>query len=100
MSSNSITAKGLVPLFKALTANSTLKYLGLGGIAIGNIEGSRALSSLLSTNQTLIGLDLQNTQIDDNGASDLIRGLALNKSLRYLNLANNQISFLSMPLLA
>lgn len=77
-----------------------MKYLGAGGLGLGGPEGSAALAGLLAGNQVLLGLDISDSGIDDNGAADLARGLALNQSLRYLNLSGNRLSFVSMPLIA
>lgn len=97
---NAVSARGLAVFFRALASNPTLKYLGVGGLGLGGPEGAAALAGLLAGNQTLLGLDVSGAGLDDNGAADLARGLALNQSLRYLNLADNRLSFVSMPLLA
>ncbi|CAL6111928.1 Leucine-rich_repeat protein [Hexamita inflata] len=50
-------------------------------------------------NSALIGLDLSDTRLADQGAAYVLRGLSQNHGLKYLNIARNNITFLSMPLL-
>lgn len=47
---NAVTPRGLAVLFRALAPNTTLKYLGVGGLSLAGPDGSTALAHLLANN--------------------------------------------------
>ena len=80
-------ADGEVPLLAAaMTTNTTVQELNLGGTSIHDVSG---LAPMLAQNSTLQKLVLNSNGIRDIGA--LAAGLAKNGALKELNLRNNAI---------
>ena len=82
---NSITGKGIKVLVKALESHSTFYSLDLSGNPIEENEGLETLQEL----NTLRVLNLTNCGIGDVGFEKLVKALASNKNLRFLNLSSN-----------
>ena len=81
---NSISDAGAAALAQALHYNSTLKELYLSNNCISD-AGATALAQALQCNFTLERLDLDgNDGIGEEGTHQLVKGLALNKSINYL----------------
>ncbi len=73
----------------ALSANSSMKTLGMFNCSIGG-EGAELLSTGLEENRTLLGLDLCCNPINVNGAAALASMLTVNTSLEILYLSHNE----------
>ncbi|CAL6111908.1 NOD3_protein [Hexamita inflata] len=95
---NKIDPVGIIQLCRAVGQSKGLKYIGLGGLTILQTDGAQAVGQMIQ-NSALIGLDLSDTRLADQGAAYVLRGLSQNHGLKYLNIARNNITFLSMPLL-
>jgi Ran GTPase-activating protein (RanGAP) involved in mRNA processing and transport len=76
---------------KELSTNTTLIYLNLGGNRIGD-AGAVALARALTTNKTLKDLRLFRNGIDHLGLAWLGRSLVQNTSLAKLNVNSNHFS--------
>lgn len=86
---NNIDAQAAVALSGSLFENKTLKILILRGNSIGSV-GLRAISSLIQrSNSSLEELNVDRTDIDDEGVIALARSLPSN-SLRTLYINDNE----------
>jgi len=74
-----------------LTITAPLKRVSLAKNHI-SCEGAAALTSLLTSNRTLVHLRLAENRIRDQGGASLAKLLSVHESLRVLDLAENQIS--------
>ena len=102
LKSNRITSVGAAHIFKSLEHNTSLKELDLSS----NIFSSHyrtatnddsealgcAVEGMLTVNQTLRILELQDCQFNDMLAGHIGTGLAKNSSLKQLNLKSNRIT--------
>ena len=89
ISFNHLSVEELEMLSVALSANLSLKTLGMVKCSIGG-EGAELLSTGLEENRTLLGLDLRHNPINVNGAAALASMLTVNTSLEILYLSNNE----------
>ncbi len=89
ISLNHLSTEILELLSVALSANSSLKTLGMIGCSIDG-EGAELLSTGLEENRTLLGLDLRENHVNMNGAASLASMLAVNTSLKILYLSHNE----------
>ncbi len=89
ISLNPLSMEVLEMLSVALSANSSLKTLGMDGCSIDG-EGAELLSTGLEENRTLLGLDLRCNHINMNGAAALASMLTVNTSLKMLYLSHNE----------
>ncbi|KAF1323926.1 Lrr-containing protein, partial [Globisporangium splendens] len=90
--------QGVIALFRAMRVNKslvalTLRYIGLGDLAMG------ALAAMVRCNTTLTTLDLQGNHIGPLGIQVLCDALedAPDSMLLHLNLSDNRISGAGMP---
>ncbi len=85
ISFNHLSVEELEMLSVALSANLSLKTLGMDSCSIGG-EGAELLSTGLEENRTLLGLDLRRNPINIimNGAAALASMLTVNTSLQIL----------------
>lgn len=83
------------PAFHMLVgSNSRLAHLSLRNNSIGDAAAQfigQSLSTLSSSNCSLVSLVLSFNRISDLGAGYIAKGLRLNRSLLSLSLANNDI---------
>ncbi len=89
----SLDDHGVIPRLHVLSINTTLEYLNLSSNSIGNTDLKNICESL-STNTSLKSLDLSGCSLtisDDNGAA-LYQLLKQNNSLKYLNLSYNTVT--------
>jgi hypothetical protein len=77
------TSRGLLPLFKSLLNNTTIKDLYLNDICLQN-DAIRALGKCLIKNKTLQQINLGNCGVDDESLSVLKKGLMLNCGLKVI----------------
>ena len=89
ISLNNLSIEVLEMLSVALSANSSLKTLGMKYCSIHG-EGAELLSNGLELNRTLLGLDLRYNRINMNGAAALASMLTVNTSLKVLCLSHNK----------
>ncbi|CAF3962559.1 unnamed protein product, partial [Adineta steineri] len=87
---NEINEKGIQLLADALVNNKTLTILDLRGNPVG--AGIETLANSLQTNTTLTTLYLDDTGIDDDGATNLAEMLRHNETLQRLSLGRNKIT--------
>lgn len=93
--SNRIGIEGCTNIFNSIKCNTHLTNLDLSAIdgiernRIGS-EGSRALASVLSTNQALSSLNLAMCGITAEGCIHIGKALAKNTTLTYLDLTANR----------
>lgn len=123
MHSNCIDSVAGAKIAKALMYNGTLEYLGLsdnyiglanvdpsmrgsgasarvlGGVSI-ETDGSTSFGSMLAVNTTLRSLDLSGNRLGNAGATAIIRGLGRNTTLTHIDLSNNMITYVAVPLLS
>ena len=79
---------GLFHLCQALTTNTSLVELNLYNCKLRKASGP-ALCHMLETNKTLTALDLsRNSSISDHNVAGIAEGLSSNHSLKYLNLCS------------
>ena len=88
-SRKSITSEGCVRLFKVLCNNTSLKKLDISGNHL-EMEGSVALTEMLSCNKSLTELNLERCTILEAGLREIARGLLQNTSLQTLTLWSPQ----------
>lgn len=86
LADNSIGTSGGSEVFIALKQNKTLRSLRLDGNPIQS-DCAEALNEALETNTTLAHLNISRTQI----GHEIGPGIAKNKSLTNINMANNKI---------
>ncbi len=89
ISLNHLSIEVLEMLSVALSANSSLKTLGMASCSIDG-EGAELLSTELEENRTLFGLDLRHNPINVNGATALASMLTENTSLKMLYLSHSE----------
>ncbi|XP_054859096.1 leucine-rich repeat-containing protein 71 isoform X1 [Eublepharis macularius] len=80
--------------YKLIGEESTLAHVSLRNNDIDDEAAAllgQALSSLRSSNKTLVSINLSYNHITDVGAASLANGLRLNRSLLSLSLAHNRI---------
>lgn len=77
--------EALASLAKALKRSTTLKRLDLSGTILESV-GGYLMCDALKTNKTLTHLNLENTSLCDNAGVSLAIALEANSSLRHLNL--------------
>ncbi|XP_043391207.1 leucine-rich repeat-containing protein 71 isoform X5 [Chelonia mydas] len=80
--------------YRLIGEESTLAHVSLRNNNIGNADAKligQALSTLKSSNKSLVSLTLSFNHISDLGAGYIAEGLRLNRSLLCLSLAHNQI---------
>eukprot|EP00511_Aplanochytrium_stocchinoi_P011567 CAMPEP_0204860328 /NCGR_PEP_ID=MMETSP1348-20121228/189_1 /ASSEMBLY_ACC=CAM_ASM_000700 /TAXON_ID=215587 /ORGANISM="Aplanochytrium stocchinoi, Strain GSBS06" /LENGTH=668 /DNA_ID=CAMNT_0052009005 /DNA_START=1 /DNA_END=2004 /DNA_ORIENTATION=- len=82
-------------LANALTSNKTLVILNLANTLVGD-EGAKYLASGLKLNQALVRLSLNDSKVTNIGARHLIEGLKVNRSLTKLFLGLKQIGIEEM----
>ncbi|CAF1031788.1 unnamed protein product [Adineta steineri] len=87
---NEINEKGIQLLADALVNNNTLTILDLSRNPVG--VGIETLANSLQTNTTLTTLSLDDTGIDDGGATSLAEMLRHNEALQSLSLGCNKIT--------
>ncbi|CAM9362096.1 unnamed protein product [Chrysoparadoxa australica] len=85
-------SEGMAALCRGLRTNSTLKQLHVPYCAIDASAGPSIGEMLSFSSLGLTVLNLQGNQLGGKGVQDLSPGLARNKSLTYLNMADNGIS--------
>ncbi|XP_056672208.1 leucine-rich repeat-containing protein 71 isoform X1 [Monodelphis domestica] len=79
---------------RLMVPESTIMHLSLRNNEIDDRGArllGRALSTLHTSNRTLVSLNLGYNHIGDEGASHIAQGLRLNRSLLWLSLAHNRI---------
>ena len=87
-SRNNITSEGWVHLFKALCNNTSLKKLSISWNKL-EIEGSVALTVMLSFNTSLTELNLGRCDIPEAGLTEILKtGMLLNTSLKKLDISH------------
>uniref|UniRef100_A0A8C3RVB5 Leucine rich repeat containing 71 n=1 Tax=Chelydra serpentina TaxID=8475 RepID=A0A8C3RVB5_CHESE len=80
--------------YRLIGEESTLAHVSLRNNNIGDADAmliGQALSTLKSSNKSLVSLTLSFNHISDLGAGYIAEGLRLNRSLLCLSLAHNQI---------
>ncbi|XP_053866704.1 leucine-rich repeat-containing protein 71 [Malaclemys terrapin pileata] len=80
--------------YRLIGEESTLAHVSLRNNNIGDTDAKligQALSTLKSSNKSLVSLTLSFNHISDLGAGYIAEGLRLNRSLLCLSLAHNQI---------
>ena len=87
---NGIAVNGAKSLGKAISVNSSLEVLDIGGNSIGD-EGVAHIANALQTNTTMKALIVFECGISDKGAESLARALSVNSSLEELNISFNHI---------
>ena len=99
LKSNRSTSVGAARIFKSLEQNSSLEELdlSLNGFfshyqTMTNDELGCAVEEMLTTNQTLRILNLQDCALDDVIAGHIATGLTKNTSVKQLNLKSNSIT--------
>ena len=91
LSSNAIGNSGLCTLCEALSTNTSLKSLHLGNCSLTiSDDNGAALYQLLNTNNSLEYLDLSCNTV--TSCRHIAAGLAVNKTLRTLNLYNCELT--------
>ena len=95
LGSNSITRVGAVHIFKSLEHNTSLEELDLSSnsfISFYQYALGCAVEGMLTVNQTLRILNLQDCHLHDATASHIATGLTKNNSLKQLSLGSNSIT--------
>ena len=83
VSLSSVSKIGMQFIAEGLQQNSMLKTLAITGSSMTSNE-AKALSVMLTVNETLTSMDLSENQIGDDGAVHLAEALRKNKSLQEL----------------
>jgi len=86
---NQITDEGWKNICIALRVNNTLEVLDLGST---NIKILHYIRDVLMCNRGLVKLNLEFNSLCENSIKETCNGLCSNKTLKYLNLAENCIS--------
>ncbi|KAH3759047.1 Protein NLRC3 [Pelomyxa schiedti] len=82
--------EGAAIIAQALSSNKSLVSLNMAGNDIGD-EGAAIISRALSSNKSLVSLNLYGNNVGDEGATSIAQALSSNKSLVSLNMAGNNI---------
>ena len=80
----SINDDGVITLVQSLKYNKSITYLYLDSNPDITSASAQSLAELLLHNNTLVGLSLEDTNIDTNGVLVLVETLKTNKGLRIL----------------
>lgn len=92
---NNITASAGPAIYKMITRNTRLSYLGLG--ENWNLSSAAAnIGNGLKYNQALTEIDLHSTRTDNLGANAIAASLRENTVLSKLNLNSNSINFVGL----
>ena len=97
LKSNRITSVGAVNIFKSLEHNTSLEELELSSNSFFSRQSDDsealgcAVEGMLTINQTLRILNLQNCDLNDVIAGHIATGLARNSSVEKLNLKSNKM---------
>jgi Ran GTPase-activating protein (RanGAP) involved in mRNA processing and transport len=84
-------AKGVQYLGEALKLDREIQFLYLSSNPFGP-EGCVHLMNLFEKNFALINVDISGCNIGDDGVKLVMKGLVLNKCIRYIDLADNNIT--------
>ena len=84
-------AKGVQYLVEALRHDREIQFLYLSSNPFGP-DGCLHLMTLFEKNFALVNVDISGCNIGDEGLKQVIKGLVLNKSIRYIDLADNNIT--------
>ncbi|GAM22056.1 hypothetical protein SAMD00019534_052310, partial [Acytostelium subglobosum LB1] len=87
--SGNMLKSGVEDIIRALTSNKTLRSLVLRKNQVGTVT-KRLLFNLISQNNVLTHLDLNQNLLDDQAGHEIACGLALNQTLLYLDLSCNK----------
>lgn len=82
---------GAAAIAEALTTNHTLVMLDLSNNEFGDDDASIAIANVLEFNKTLAKLNLANNDIYDEGAVAIATALSKNKTLTSLNLSGCEL---------
>lgn len=96
---NIFSYEGLKYLIEGLSNNVNLKMIGLEFLEI-NDYGASLFKNLLLLNKSLIGINLSNNRIGDEGFKDICKGLEDNNTLIKLAIRKNCISNLGATCLS
>ena len=86
IANGSINDDGVITLVQSLKYNKSITYLYLDNNPDITSASAQSLAELLLHNNTLVGLSLEDTNIDTNGVLVLVETLKTNKRLRELYL--------------
>ena len=106
LQSNEIGGRGAKALAKAFENNSTIRSINLSSNKMRELtdsewdSGTIPLANALQTNSSITYMNLENTEIRDEGAMALSNALTVNKSLTSLNIASNHIGLEGVKALA
>jgi Ran GTPase-activating protein (RanGAP) involved in mRNA processing and transport len=84
-------AKGVQYLVEALKLDREIQFLYLSSNPFGP-EGCLHLMTLFEKNLSLVNVDISGCNIGDEGVKQVMKGLVLNKCIRYIDLADNDIT--------
>ena len=84
-------AKGVQYLVEALRLDREIQFLYLSSNPFGS-DGCSHLMTLFEKNFALVTVDISGCNICDEGVKMVMKGLVLNKSIRYIDLADNNIT--------
>ncbi|CAM9971492.1 unnamed protein product, partial [Choristocarpus tenellus] len=87
----SLGSEGVAALCRGLRTNSSLKQLHLPYCSLGGDSGAPLGEMLSSTHLQLAVLNLQGNRLEAEGVKGISPGLARNRSLVYLSLADNGV---------
>lgn len=100
LSGNRFSDKGIAAIATRLLTNEWLKGLNLGGNPVIGAQGAITLSVALSFNTSLLLLNLGGCNMGDAEVSTLVSGLETNPNLSKLYLCSNSIGNLGASALA
>jgi hypothetical protein len=92
-------AKGVQYLVEALKLDREIQFLYLSSNPFG-ADGCLHLFTLFEKNFSLVNVDISGCDIADEGVKQVMKGLVLNKSIRYIDLADNNITDVGMQYIA
>ena len=92
-------AKGVQYLVEALKLDREIQFLYLSSNPFG-ADGCLHLLTLFEKNFSLVNVDISGCDIADEGVKQVMKGLVLNKSIRYIDLADNNITDVGMQYIA